>query len=100
MTTLSYIYMAESQFKSVRWNGGANERDLSHMVKGPTFLSLALSCRGQGIGKHRGTISGWHKRTAGRNLVVHRLGFPASRGPFSVVFAELTARGKETSALG
>ena len=29
---------------------------------------------GQCIGKHRGTISSWHKRTAGRNLVVHRHG--------------------------
>ena len=28
----------------------------------------------QGIGKQRGTISSWHKRTAGRNLVVHRHG--------------------------
>ena len=34
----------------------------------------SLSCWGQAIGKHRGTISGWHKRTAGRNLVVHRHG--------------------------
>ena len=34
----------------------------------------SLPCRGQGIGKQRGTISSWHKRTAGRNLVVHRHG--------------------------
>ena len=38
------------------------------------LFSPSLSCRGQGIGKHRGTISSWHKRTAGRNLVVHRHG--------------------------
>ena len=39
----------------------AYERDLSHMVQGPTFLSLtALS----------GTR--WQKRSADRNLVVHR----------------------------
>ena len=37
-------------------------------------FSPSLSCRGQGIGKQRGTISSWHKRTAGRNLVVHRHG--------------------------
>ena len=37
-------------------------------------FSPSLSCRGQGIGKHRGTISSWHKRTAGRNLLVHRHG--------------------------
>ena len=41
--------------------------------RGRLFPPL-LSCRGQGIGKYRGTISGWHKRTAGRNLVVHRQG--------------------------
>ena len=33
------------------------------------LFSPSLSCRGQGIVKHRGTIS-----TAGRNLVVHRHG--------------------------
>ena len=38
------------------------------------LFSLSLSCRGQGIGRQRVTISGWHKRTAGRNLVVHRHG--------------------------
>ena len=38
------------------------------------LFSPSLSCRGQGIGKQRGTISSWHKRTAGRNLVVHRHG--------------------------
>ena len=38
------------------------------------LFSPSLSCRGQGIGKHPGTISSWHKRTAGRNLVVHRHG--------------------------
>ena len=38
------------------------------------LFSPSLSCRGQGIGKHRGTISSWHKRTASRNLVVHRHG--------------------------
>ena len=38
------------------------------------LISPSLSCRGQGIGTHRGTISSWHKRTAGRNLVVHRDG--------------------------
>ena len=38
------------------------------------LISPSLSCRGQGIGKHRGNISSWHKRTAGRNLVVHRHG--------------------------
>ena len=38
------------------------------------LFSPSLSCRGQGIGKHRGTTSSWHKRTAGRNLVVHRHG--------------------------
>ena len=38
------------------------------------LFSPSLSCRGQGIGKQRGTISRWHKRTAGRNLVVHRHG--------------------------
>ena len=36
------------------------------------LFSLSLSCRGQGIVKHRGTISSWQKRTAGHNLVVHR----------------------------
>ena len=41
--------------------------------KGRLF-SPSLSCRGQGIGKHRGTISSWYKRTAGQNLVVHRHG--------------------------
>ena len=38
------------------------------------LFSPLLSCRGQGVGKYCGTISGWHKRTAGRNLVVHRHG--------------------------
>ena len=38
------------------------------------LFSPSLSCRGQGIGKQHGTISSWHKRTAGRNLVVHRHG--------------------------
>ena len=38
------------------------------------LFSPSLSCRGQGIGKQRGTISSWHKRTAGRNLVVYRYG--------------------------
>ena len=38
------------------------------------LFSASLSCRGQGIGKQRETISSWHKRTAGRNLVVHRHG--------------------------
>ena len=38
------------------------------------LFSPSLSCRGQGIGKQRGTISSWHKRTAGRNLVVYRHG--------------------------
>ena len=35
------------------------------------LFSPSLSCRGQDIGKQRGTISSWHKRAAGRNLVVH-----------------------------
>ena len=38
------------------------------------LFSPSLSCRGQGIGKQHGTISSWHKRTAGRNLVVQRHG--------------------------
>ena len=38
------------------------------------LFSPSLSCRGQGIGKQRGLISSWQKRTAGRNLVVHRHG--------------------------
>ena len=38
------------------------------------LFSPSLSCRGQCIGKQRGSISSWHKRTAGRNLVVHRHG--------------------------
>ena len=38
------------------------------------LFSPSLSCRGQSIGKQHGTISTWHKRTAGRNLVVHRHG--------------------------
>ena len=37
-------------------------------------FSPSLSCRGQGMGKQRGTISSWHKQTAGRNLVVNRHG--------------------------
>ena len=41
------------------------------MVWGRLF-SPSLSCRGQGIGKQRGTTSSWHKRTAGRNLVSTR----------------------------
>ena len=38
------------------------------------LFSPSLSCRGQGIVKQRGTISSWHKRTAGRNLALHRQG--------------------------
>ena len=78
MTTLSYIYMGESQFKSVRWNWGANERDLSHIClsRGRLF-SPSLSCRGQGIGKHRGTICGWQKRENFSPLSKYASGQPA-----------------------
>ena len=67
MTTLSYIYMAESQFKSVRWNWGANERDLSHMVLEPIFLSLTV-------------LSGTRYQKASRN---HLNRGPKSRGALS-----------------
>ena len=73
MTTLSYIYMAESYFKSIRWNCVVNKGICLIWSRGRLF-SPSLSCWGQGIGKQRGTISGWHKRTASRNLVVHRHG--------------------------
>ena len=53
--------------------------ELRYLQKGSVSYGLggrpfspSLSCRGQGIGKQRGTISSGHKRTAGRNLVVHR----------------------------
>ena len=71
MTTLSYIYLDESQLVS-QVELRCNERDLSR-PRGRLF-SPSLSCRGHGIGKQRGTISSWHKRIAGRNLVVHRHG--------------------------
>ena len=63
LSELIFGRLAESQFKSVevelRWS---------------RLFPPSLPCRGQGIGKQRGTISSWHKRSASRNLVVHRHG--------------------------
>ena len=74
MTTLWYTYVAESQFKSVRWNWGATTKGICLIWSRGRLFPPSLPCRGQGIGKQLGTISSRHKRSAGRNLVVHRHG--------------------------
>ena len=74
MTTLSYIYVAESQFKSVRWSWAATTKGICLIWSRGRLLPPSLPCRGQGIGKQLGTTSSRHKRSTGRNLVVHRHG--------------------------
>ena len=74
MTTLSYIYTELNL--NLGQLGGTEVPTIGFCLiwsRDPLF-SPSLSCRRQGIGKQRGTISSWHKPTTGRNLVVHRHG--------------------------
>ena len=73
MTTLSYMYMAECQFKSVRWNGVPRKGSVSYGL-GADFSLPHCLVREKGIEKQRETICSWHERTVGRNLVVYRHG--------------------------
>ena len=90
MTTFSYIYVAESQFKSVRWKRGATTKGICLIWSRGRLLPPSLSCRGQGIGKQPETISSRHKRSTGRNLVVNRHGTALRQSvqevPLSAVF--------------
>ena len=70
ITTCSYIYVAEFQFKSVEMEALVRKGSVSY---GLTFPSLTV-LSGTRYRTAQRTISGWHKRSAGRNLVVHRHG--------------------------
>ena len=60
MTTCSYIYVAEFQFKSVEMEALVRKGSVSYGLGVDFSLPHCLV--------------GWHKRSAGRNLVVHRHG--------------------------
>ena len=67
MTTFSYIYM----WLNLRYNRDASTKGICLMWSRGRHFPPSLPRRGQGIGT---AISSWHKRSTGRNLVVHRHG--------------------------